>query len=149
MKTRAPKRALLTVWIGLMLMGAAGCIPTPKVYDVRVHAQVEDLDQRVFSVELLAPRVASVQRVVCYGTFTSALLEGSEDRLDDFLVAYLSPRDLKAGKARLYLQEAGRHRLLDLTGMTPTMGTIHLDLWLPKNLDLAEVRWRKEPQGPQ
>ena len=131
----------LPVCLSVASIGLVGCVPEPMVFTIRVRPEIAAVEERVLSLQLVTPTAAAPERVICHGVYTAALLEDSEDTLDDFLLGYVTPKELKKGDVRLIVQESGQSHIVRLQRERAGACKLNLSVTVPDDLSDIQATW--------
>ena len=126
--------------LALSTVALFGCIPHPMSCTVRVRPEIGDAENRVLSVQMVTPSAVASERVIYHGVFTAAMLEASEDSLDEFLAGYATPGEVEKGEIKFVLQESGETRVLQLTKRA-SAPRIYVVIQIPPDLNRAKASW--------
>ncbi len=118
-----------------------GCMPHPMICNVRVRAEIGMAEDRVLSVQMVTPSAVASERVICHAVFTAAMLEASQDSLDDFLAGHATPAEVMKGDIKVVLQESGKTRVLQLAERGSAPQTVRVEIQIPPDLKNAKASW--------
>jgi hypothetical protein len=120
-----------------------GCVSDPIVYNIRMIAEIADVEERVLAFELIGPGVATRERAIYHGVLVSALLEHTDDTVADFSLGDVTLRELRRGRLKVLLTESGEARVHCLG--VPTLPAYGLRLvvsaYVPNDPEAAVIGW--------
>ncbi len=129
--------------MAIVVATMTGCVSDPIVYNIRMVAEIADVEERVLAFELIGPGVATYERAICHGVLVSALLEHSDDTVADFSLGNVTLRELRRGRLKVLLRESGEARAHCLS--VPTLPAYGLRLivraCVPRDPNAAVIRW--------
>lgn len=130
----------------LACLDMAGCVAEPAVYTVRMTPQVERIEERTLSLQLLAPRMVSPECVFHRGELVTAIINNSSDKPSELELGRLVSGKWHQGALKLLIHESGKTRVLLLSD--PPAPDDGLTLWLVARIPISPAEptasWKKE-----
>jgi hypothetical protein len=136
--------SISTTLVPLTLL--VGCVWDPVVYQVRIRPEIDRVQDRTLSMQLVTPQASNPERVIHRGELISAKIENSDDTPSDFVLGMLIGGVWNRGSIRLLIHESGVSQSV-LLGKPPTTQQ-GLTLWLiatvPTPPAQPSVNWKSE-----